>query len=79
MIRLPNIKSKAKFIILAVLSILTAVLLSVNIRQVTVSGNSQYTGNEIVELIFQKNMDWNSQAVPIVQTQDITMTELLNL
>ena len=60
MIRLPNIKSKAKFIILAVLSILTAVLLSVNIRQVTVSGNSQYTGNEIVELIFQKNMDWNS-------------------
>ena len=56
MIRLPNIKSKAKFIILAVLSILTAVLLSVNIRQVTVSGNSQYTGNEIVELIFQKNM-----------------------
>ena len=31
-----------------------------NIRQVTVTGNSRYTEKEIVDMIFQKNMDWNS-------------------
>ena len=53
-------KWKKGLIILAVFVIAAASALSVNIRQVTVSGNSRYTGNEIVELIFQKPMDWNS-------------------
>lgn len=53
-------KSKKGLMILAVLLIVAASALSVNIRQVTVSGNSRYTGNEIVELIFQKSIDWNS-------------------
>lgn len=53
-------KSKKGLMILAVFLIMLTAVLSVNIRRVTVSGNSRYTGNEIVELIFQKNMDWNS-------------------
>ena len=40
--------------------VVLAVICSVNIRQVTVTGNSRYTEKEIVDMIFQKNMDWNS-------------------
>lgn len=53
-------RSKKSLIILAVILVAAAAALSVNIRQVTVSGNSRYTGNEIVELIFPKRIDWNS-------------------
>jgi len=53
-------KSKKGLIILAVILATAAAALSVNIRQVTVSGNSRYTGKEIVDLIFQKSIDWNS-------------------
>ena len=52
-------KSKKGLIILAVILATAAAALSVNIRQVTVSGNSRYTGKEIVDLIFQKSIDWN--------------------
>lgn len=53
-------KSKKWLIILAVLVVLAAGICSLNIRQVTVTGNSKYTENEIVDMIFQKNRDWNS-------------------
>ncbi len=48
-------------VLLALLAALAvAAVLSVNIRQVTISGNSQYTEQEIVDIIFQKNVDFNS-------------------
>lgn len=47
-------------VVLAVIIVLAAGICSVNIRQVTVTGNSRYTEKEIVDMIFQKNMDWNS-------------------
>lgn len=53
-------KSKKGLIILAVLVLLGAAVLSVNIRRITVVGNSRYTEQEIVDMIFQKNMDFNS-------------------
>ncbi len=36
------------------------VILSVNVREITVVGNSRYTENEIVSFLFQKSMDLNS-------------------
>lgn len=53
-------KSKKGLIILAVVLLLGIGILSVNIRQITVVGNNRYTDNEIVEMIFQKDMDFNS-------------------
>ena len=35
------------------------VILSVNVREITVVGNSRYTENEIVSFLFQKSMDLN--------------------
>lgn len=53
-------ESKKWLVILAVLLLLGIGILSVNIRQITVVGNVRYTENEIVDMIFQKNMDYNS-------------------
>ena len=36
------------------------VVLSIRVREVTVTGNSRYAEEEIVSLVFPKNMDWNS-------------------
>ena len=36
------------------------VLMSVNVREVTVTGNSRYTETEIADMIFRKKTDWNS-------------------
>ncbi len=58
--RSSEIGSKKWLAVLAVIIVLAAGICSVNIRQVTVTGNSRYTENEIVDMIFQKNMDWNS-------------------
>lgn len=52
--------SKKWLIGLAVLLIIGIGILSVNIRQVTVTGNNRYTENEIVDFVFQKNLDWNT-------------------
>ncbi len=51
-----------RFLMVMVLLFLVAVIavLSVNVRQVTVTGNSRYTQEEIVNLLFQKKLDWNS-------------------
>ncbi len=47
--------------ILAVAAVSAAVvLLSVNVQEVDVTGNSRYSENEIVDMIFQKPLDWNS-------------------
>ncbi len=43
-----------------VMLIAGVVVLSVNVRQVTVTGNSRYTQEEIVNLLFQNKLDWNS-------------------
>ncbi len=48
------------FIFIVALISAAAVLLSVNVRQVTVVGNSRYTEEEIVNMLFQKKLDWNS-------------------
>lgn len=48
------------FIFVVAVMSAAVVLLSVNIRQVTVIGNSRYTENEIVGMLFQKDLDWNS-------------------
>jgi len=53
-------KSKKWLLILATMLLLGGGILSVNIRQITVVGNSRYTENEIVDMIFEKNMDYNS-------------------
>lgn len=53
-------RSRKWLVVLAVIIVLAAGICSVNIRQVTVTGNSRYTEKEIVDMIFQKNMDWNS-------------------
>ncbi len=54
-------KSHMGWFILAVAAVSAAVvLLSVNIREVTVTGNSRYTEEEIVDMLFQKDLDWNS-------------------
>lgn len=56
-------KNKGKMIIgiiLAVVLLVGILVLSVNIKQVTVSGNSKYTDDEIVELIFHDKWDWNT-------------------
>lgn len=45
--------------IVAVISA-AAVLLSLNVREITVTGNSRYTENEIVEMIFRKKTDFSS-------------------
>lgn len=44
----------------AVILLLGVVLLSVNIKTVTVTGSSRYSDEEIVSMIFGKSMDWNS-------------------
>lgn len=62
---------KGIIVLIAVVAVMAAVILSVNIREVTVYGNSQYTENEIVEMLFQKNADWNSTYLFIKEkTQD---------
>jgi len=43
----------------AVLVTLGVSVLSVNIQQVTVSGNSRYTKEELIDKIFQTKADWN--------------------
>ncbi len=48
------------FVFLVVIVSAAAVVLSVNVRQVTVAGNSRYSENEIVGMVFQKKIDWNS-------------------
>lgn len=53
-------KSKKWLIVLAVLLIIGIGIFSVNIRQVTITGNNRYTEKEIVDFVFQKKMDWNS-------------------
>ena len=53
-------RSRKWLVVLAVIIVLAAGICSVNIRQVTVTGNTHYTEKEIVDMIFQKNMDWNS-------------------
>ena len=53
-------RSRKWLVVLAVIIVLAAGICSVNIRQVTVTGNSRYTEKEIVDMIFQKNKDWNS-------------------
>lgn len=53
-------RSRKWLVVLAVIIVLAAGICSVNIRQVTVTGNTRYTEKEIVDMIFQKNMDWNS-------------------
>ena len=52
---------KKSYKILAAALLLAAALtalLSVSIRQVTVSGNSRYSDQEMVDLVFQKRTDW---------------------
>lgn len=51
---------KGPLIFLLILSALVVTVLSVNIRQVSISGNSRYTDQEIVDIVFQKNIDCNS-------------------
>lgn len=54
---------KKSYKILAAALLLAAALtalLSVSIRQVTVSGNSRYSDQEMVDLVFQKRTDWNT-------------------
>ncbi len=53
-------KSKKRLVILAVMLLLGIGILSVNIRRITVVGNNRYTESEIVDMIFQKDMDFNS-------------------
>ena len=48
------------FIFIVAVVSAAVVILSVNVTQVTVVGNSRYTENEIVSMLFQKNLDWNS-------------------
>ncbi|MBT9779073.1 FtsQ-type POTRA domain-containing protein [Clostridium sp. MCC353] len=47
-------------IVLAVLLTAGILVLSVNIKTVTVSGNKQYTDEEIVELVLHDQWDWNT-------------------
>ncbi|MBS6643308.1 MAG: FtsQ-type POTRA domain-containing protein [Clostridiaceae bacterium] len=56
-------KNKGKTIIGIVLAVLLTagiMVLSVNIKTVTVSGNKQYTDEEIVELVLHDQWDWNT-------------------
>ncbi len=48
------------FIVIVAVISAAAVLLSLNVREITVTGNSRYTENEIVEMIFRKKTDFNS-------------------
>lgn len=47
-------------IITVVLLLLGVILLSVNIKTVTVTGNSRYSDEEIIHMLFGKKWDWNS-------------------
>lgn len=56
-------KNKRKMIIGILLAVFLAagiLVLSVNIKTVTVSGNKQYTDEQITDLVFQDQWDWNS-------------------
>ena len=56
-------KNKGKMIIGIVLAVFLAagiLVLSVNIKTVTVSGNKQYTDEQIVDLVFHDQWDWNT-------------------
>lgn len=47
-------------IITAVILLAGVILLSVNIKTVTVTGNSRYSDQEITDMLFGRTMDWNS-------------------
>ncbi len=51
---------KGPIVLALIIAVIAAAVLSVNIRQVTITGNSQYTDQEIVDMVFQKNIDYNS-------------------
>lgn len=56
-------KNKGKMIIGIILAVILAagiLVLSVNIKTVTVSGNKQYTDEQIVDLVFHDQWDWNT-------------------
>lgn len=44
----------------AVILLICIVLLSVSVKDVTVTGSSRYTQEQIIDMIFQKSWDWNS-------------------
>ncbi len=54
----PGRPHKGLAVLLALL-VLLIMILTMNIRQVDITGNSRYTESEIVEMIFQKRQDWN--------------------
>lgn len=47
-------------IIAAVILLICIVLLSVTINNVTVTGNSRYTDQQMMDMVFQRKWDWNS-------------------
>lgn len=47
-------------VIAAVVLLVGIAVLSVNIREITVTGNSRYTEEELVDRIFQNNFHWNT-------------------
>lgn len=49
-----------RFIMAVAIVSAAVILLSVNVGEVTVTGNSRYTEDEIVNLVFRKKLDFNS-------------------
>ncbi len=51
---------KGPVILALIAAAAVAAVLSVSIREITITGNSRYTEQEIVDIVFPKSMDYNS-------------------